>query len=431
MKTTTFAVRFLPSISLFLVTAVLGFAQVTMPQPVLEGETENDKRTRLTGLIDATFSWGSGAVAEHPRVVLSCAHVIFDTYFARWLSGARWFRGWNDGNAPDKAQGQVLNGYFYWRPYAAASRVAERARRWWWLPGGWKKIAKEFDLDAVAYFSYSDDLGGGEYSRTFADGAPWLNTSYLEKWVTGYPSGRYEEGNPLEFRQHLTGGFYPALWREWRGAPSYLTLDDTVETGSGNSGGPVWLRDPDNNEDYMIAGVLVSGAEQAESGISSIGVRATSQRSYKLILDAMRTADEGYGEVTQEREFISGTVEVPDAVSRVLKGKVRKIPGEIKQSVYFTGMPPTLNGAQIDLLIEHEERRDLLIMIQPPKQRKYPVFDGWYEDPGSEDVSLSGEEVPYFYGINPNGRWTLRVLDMESGGDTGRIVSARIRVKSR
>jgi hypothetical protein len=59
------------------------------PQPVAAGKEATRPDYRTTGLIEAVFSWGSGVVAEHPRVVLSCAHVVFDDLYNQWTSGAR------------------------------------------------------------------------------------------------------------------------------------------------------------------------------------------------------------------------------------------------------------------------------------------------------------------------------------------------------
>jgi subtilisin-like proprotein convertase family protein len=401
-------------------------AQV-QPQPIAKGQIETLQPYRLTGLIDAYYGTGSGVVVAHPRVVLSCAHVIYDADFRRWLSGARWFRGYNEDSGPERPDGQVLNGYFYWRAYAAAFRASERARR---RPfGGLRAIAREFNLDAVAYFSYRDNLGNGEYASVFADGAAWLETP-REKWITGYPSGRYREGDPLEFRQHVTGSFSSPLRREVRTARQYLTLENRAETGSGNSGGPVWMRDPDNNSNFVVAGLLVSGAERIPDGVSSIGVHATSARSWRLISSAVETTGLGSAAPTLTASFTEGPVDIPDAVTRVVKGGVQTFPGEIIQSATVSGMPTFLNDVRIDLLVEHDDQTDLLILIQPPRQLRYPVYDGFWDERGNE-VRLDDEDVPMFYGINPNGRWRLYVVDMVSGGDTGRLISAKIRVNAR
>jgi len=402
-------------------------AQVAKPQPIQPDQVESIKPYRLTGLVDAVYGTGSGAVVAHPRVILSCAHVIFDADFRRWLSGARWFRGWNVGTAPERVKGQILNGYFYWRAYAGAFRAAERARK---KPrGALRAVAREFDLDAVAYFSYRDDLGRGEYAEVFPDGAPWLGT-VSDKWITGYPSGRYKVGDPLEYRQHVTGSFRNPLRREVRKARRYLTLDDYAETGPGNSGGPVWMQDPANNRNYMVAGVLVSGAERSVDGFSSIGVHATSARSWQLVTNAVRTADLGYAEQALDASFTDSPVEVPDAVTRVKRGRVRTFPGEIVRSTTVSGMPSFVNDVRLDLVIEHDERTDLLILIQPPRQKRWAIYDGWFDESGNE-VRFDDEDVPMFYGINPNGRWRLYVVDLVSGGDTGRLISATIRISAR
>jgi len=404
--------------------AVDGVRGQVVPLPVEPGRIESDPRYRLTGLIDAYYGTGSGAVVAHPRVVLSCAHVIYDPDFRRWLSGARWFRGYNESSGPERADGQVLNGYFYWRAYAGAFRAAERARR---RPfGGLRAIAREFNLDAVAYFSYRDDLGNGEFASAFDDGAPALRTG-AEKWITGYPGGRYEEGDPLEYRQHVTGPISEPLRREVRTAPRYLTLDDFAETGSGNSGGPVWMQD--SSGEYAVVGILVSGAESETEGFSSIGVHATSARSRQLVDRAVETTGLESAVSSVSASFADSPVEIPDAETRVRRGRERLFPGALVQSVRVSGLPSFLNDVRLDLEIEHGDRTDLLILIQAPRRTRYPLYVGEVDDPGDK-VSFNDEDVPMFYGINPNGRWRIYVVDYVPG-DTGRLISATIRISAR
>lgn len=65
-----------PAIAAVLSSTPLPAAQT--PQPVEAGQEATRTDYRTTGLIETAFAWGSGVVAEHPRVVLSCAHVVFD-----------------------------------------------------------------------------------------------------------------------------------------------------------------------------------------------------------------------------------------------------------------------------------------------------------------------------------------------------------------
>ena len=394
---------------------------VDVPQPVEPGQEAEYSIFRMTGLIEAAYSWGSGAVAEHPRVVLSCAHVVYDDFYGQWTSGARWYRAYNGETAPAREIGQPLNGYFYWRSYATAENAARRAtdRN---FP---RAVAAMFNLDAVAYFSYADDLGGGEQAPVFTDGAARL-ASNSTKWITGYPGGRYAEGDPREYRLHLTGGFDSPLLPEYGNLKNYVTSYYVAETGSGNSGGPVWMTDADGAP--HLAGILVSGAEQANGADSWIGVHATSAQSRALLTAAVATADLGPRAVSQSYDTGPGSP-IPDAITRRLRGQNATRPGEVVRTFRVRGLPKTINSVKIDLVIEHSERRDLDILLTAPGKKRLPIYDGYYDESGA-NVIMEQEEAPLFYGLNPNGTWVLRIRDL-APADTGRLISATVHINAR
>jgi hypothetical protein len=394
---------------------------VQMPQPVAPGEEATRPDYRTTGLIEAALSWGSGVVAEHPRVVLSCAHVVYDADYHRWTSGARWYRAYNGTGAPDASTAESLNGYFYWRSYSAAVKKS--------LSAGGKNVldalAKEFNLDAVAYFSYADDLGDGEYAEVMERGARQI-ASPGAKWITGYPAGRYDEGDLLEYRLHVTGRFASPLLRETGSAKNYVTAYSVAETGSGNSGGPVWMEGYDGKP--QVAGLLVSGAEQAVTGESFIGVHATSKQSLRLIKSAMATAEKAASVVIQPYDTSPDSPEaIPDALTRRRGNQFVTTPGELALPFRVSGLPRTINQVELDLEIEHEDRADLVVFLQSPDRKRLPVYDGEYE---KTEPKFQGRAAPLFYGINPNGRWVLRILDY-SPAKTGRLVSGRVHITAR
>jgi len=407
------------------------------PEPVEPAQVSERPDYQMTGLIEAAYAWGSGVVAEHPGVVLSCAHVVYDNFFRQWTSGALWYKSYNGSGAPDVTTSQILNGYFYWRSYATAVAATERARKRLVdypielpLPERlendyFRAMAAEFNLDAVAHFSYAEDLGGGQFAPVLKNGVARLAAAGA-KWITGYPSGRYAEDDPLAYRLHDTGEFESALLPEFPKRQNYITLYDEVETGSGNSGGPVWMRDVDNQP--AVAGILVSGAEENTEGERFVGVHGTSQQSWNLIAAAMDTVEAG--EKTISRSFpVTGGAVIPDAERFRVPGGKRTKSGELVRSFQVTGLPKTIEEVRVDISINHPARKDLRVVLQTPCKRRLPIYEGAYDTEG-ENVTMDGQEAPLFYGLNPNGTWVLRVLD-EIPADAGQLVSATVHIKAR
>jgi hypothetical protein len=408
-----------------------------VPQPVAQGLEGSRLDYRMTGLIEAPYSWGSGVVVEDNQVVLSCAHVVYDDIFRQWTSGARWYRAYNGSTLPNVQDAKPLNGYFFWRSYSSAVQAAARAQRRLenyplesnvpdavynaWL----RALAREFNLDAVAYFSYAQDLGGGSFARLRADGASLLASDRF-KWITGYPGGRYPEGDPLEYRLHDTGQFRTSLEPEFPSLANYVTAYDEIETGSGNSGGPVWANANDS-PDPVVAGILVSGAELQTEGESLVGVHATSAQSAKLVEAAMAATNETSQTKTHQAVIEGGNV--PDAERVRVPGGNRTKEGQLVRTFKVRGLSKVINEVRVDLDIKHTERRDVRVVLQAPGKRLLPVYDGYYDTPG-EDVKLSGQAVPLFYGLNPNGTWVLRIIDT-TPADVGQLVSATVQITAR
>ena len=386
-------------------------ADIFIPSVVPEGEEVMDAQYELTGLIATPDSYGSGAVATHPRVVVSCAHVIFSTDVMAWTSGAEWFVRWNESSEPEPGTGELFSGYYYWRTYgpaAAATAKAYDAKR-----NTTAFEAREFNLDFVAYFHHSKDLASGEFAMSVENGAPLIADAAVEKTVTGYPQGRYGDEDPAKFRMHVTGPFDGAFKPELRAAKRYLTAYGLAETGSGNSGGPVWVEKPDGTK--VLAAVLVSGQEQPESEQSMIGVHAVSPDGWRLIRSAQNAA--GSGGPTESSFEISGG-DIPDNWT-------------LKRTVRVAKLPKTLVRATLDLEIEHPARSEVTVSVRAPGGKKtFVVYDGEQDENTGTTITLNAEQLSYLYGVNPNGVWTITVDDW-AAGDEGQLVSGRLNLSAR
>jgi hypothetical protein len=204
--------------------------------------------------------------------------------------------------------------------------------------------------------------------------------------------------------------FTGALWPEKKSAPNYLTAYDLAETGSGNSGGPVWV----DSGGLAVAGVLVSGQEQPYYDQSMIGVHAISRDGLRLVESAMNAADSSAPAV-QSFEVEGGVI--PDYWTLVRRVKV-------------SGLPKTVVSASLDIEIEHPYRSEVTISVRAPGRKAAVVYDGLFEESEGTTIKLTGEQVAYFYGAKANGTWTILVDDWELGGE-GRVVSARLNISAR
>ncbi len=210
--------------------------QTYTPAPIPLGDYDNFPYS-VTGIITSPKGSGSGAVARHPRLVFSCAHVVFDSSAVDpWLSDVRWYRRYGGNVSLSEANGQLLRGYFYFSGYSSAARIALAS-------------LEAYSQELVVHFSYEQTANGG-YAGWFDDGVSPLQSTAI-KLITGYPAGLYATGDSRRNQMHQTGPFTRPFTTI---SGPYLQVLE-VSTGPGNSGGPIWVR---SGNEYRLAGLMVS-----------------------------------------------------------------------------------------------------------------------------------------------------------------------------
>ena len=116
---------------------------------------------KFTGIVTAfrtgstSGSRGSGAVSRHPKIVVSCAHVIYDR--GAWIEGDyRWFWKWPSSSQPSSSQGRLMRGAIRWASYHQEARadIARGLR-----PG--TSSSNTFDYDITGHWSFENTAGGG------------------------------------------------------------------------------------------------------------------------------------------------------------------------------------------------------------------------------------------------------------------------------
>ncbi len=333
-----------------------------------------------TGLLRQKEGSGSGSVAIHPRLVLGCAHLNY-TDKTTWLPAGsiEWFWKWNQGNYPANGNGLTLTGYYYFTTYQQNKILYGEGN------------AKTYQYDFVANYSATQDAAGGRAAYWANDGKKFLTVGKLRKRITGYPAGRYIAGDSDQYRMHETD-FSANMAVSFN---NYLSLNG-VETGPGNSGGPVWIW---NNQDWTFAGVVVSGLDTTKGKRSSIGVCSLNQGNWGLILSALSQL--GGAEFLHKKWVPMGALPaaIPDQSS-------------INRTLEVTGLLGAIQTIKINLFARHERGGDLIVTLRSPTGKTVRLTTAVTTALSSPpNLTLTSRSIMGFQGLSPNGSWTLTVKD--------------------
>jgi len=376
----------------------LGHGGSTYPTPVDSADLGLSPYI-YTGLVGAGDWSGSGSVAVHPRLVLGAAHVNFADNNT-WLppGSIQWFWKWNQGEYPADSDGIYLTGYFYFSTYRANAIKYSGAD------------PRSFQLDFVANYSVTQDTAGGLAAGWVEDAKKALTTGGRNKIISGYPAGRYDFGDPDEYRMHTTE-FSDNLEVD---RDNYLGLD-FVETGPGNSGGPVWVWDSGR---WAIAGVLVSGLEWASDGWSSLGVCSLNPGAWSLIVSALQ-------QTGQVGDLLKKTV--------VLGNVPAVIPDQASVGRTFTvsGMVGLVQQVKLSLNIKHSRQGELTVTLRSPSGKTVTLLSAVAKRGSSKaNFTLSGKAVAGFSGLAANGVWVVTVKDSYRD-NTGSLQSGSLEITTR
>ena len=376
----------------------IGMGALGYPTPVDPANSATSPYL-YTGLVSTPDSWGSGGVAVHPRLVLGCGHMNLtdtDTWHPAGL--IEWFWKWNQGGEPTSGDGVALTGYYYFSNYR--SNVLRYGM----------DSPRTFQVDFIANYSATRDLAGGYAGGWVEDGKKYLTTGGRSKMISGYPSGRYDSGDPDEFRMHSTEfSQNMEVDRE-----NYLGLDG-VETGAGNSGGPVWVWE---NGAWAFAGVLVSGLEVALDGWSSIGVCAVNPGAWGLITSALRKTGTASGLFRASVPLANVPEVIPDQSTASVTFPVANVVGVIQ-------------GVKLNLSVNHQRQGDLIVTLRSPTGRTVTLLSAVAKNKASKrNLVFTSKTISGFSGLSANGIWTLTVKDAYRL-DTGSIQSGSLEVTTR
>jgi len=235
------------------------------PSPITHIDVEVFPPYSRTGLLLITGD--SGAVGSAfligPKTLATAAHVIYDDANHAWEPPANteFYRGYSDEIKFYMGDHHVPTAWYKWDSYSnrAQNDTGEEGT----------SSYDTFNLDlAVGFYSDESDYVSHEEPYIITTGDISILRDPRDKMIVGYPSD--DDAIPLNEQglMHRAGpADYKTFWypltkdpSTWRDSENFwFSLYDMqgVNSYSGNSGGPIFVRDDDNR--WVGAAVLVGG----------------------------------------------------------------------------------------------------------------------------------------------------------------------------
>jgi subtilisin-like proprotein convertase family protein len=224
------------------------------------------------------------------------------------------------------------------------------------------------------------------------------------KKITGYPSGQYSSGDPLNYRYRMHETV-PFDHKATAGYESYLEITG-VTTYGGNSGGPIWGW---VNRRWAHAGVVVSSDSK-----TMVGVVANHPSGMGLIFSALRDQFPD-SPVIQNSFPVGGVGAIPDA-------------GTLTKTFTVASMLGGVKTIHLSLDAPHQRRGDLIVTLRNPSGKTVRLTTAVSTASSSPpNLTLSSKGVSGFSGLSPNGVWTLSIKDCYRK-NTGSLRSASLQI---
>ena len=336
---------------------------------------------------------GSAAVAQDPRLLYSCAHLVYD-YWYGWASRFSFKRGYSSFRAP--------TGYVPARGYVPLQGYEQN---------------EDFDLDFVVAYGGVNRSFGPQLS-THPSPRAAVEASDVYKMIVGYPADLDHTWRSYTgyWYMHQTGPFTRAYVDN---NPSTLGGEyraQNTTTGRGNSGGPLLVWDGNG---WNLAGILVSGSDYSDWDWWS-GVYVLGSESVLVARDALGFSLDGETHAVRNSNFW--------AAANPSRSYVRR-------SFDLRHAPPQTLDVSLDLSIYTGRRGDLDVFVRSPRGRVHRVTRHTLdmEDPEASrpDLILAGENLSgTFADVAGRGTWSLFFRDMVRGNPSS-FFEATLTLRSR
>jgi Proprotein convertase P-domain len=312
---------------------------------------------------------GSGVVTRDPRLIYSCAHVFYEN--GRWSTDFYFSRAYNKATRPVAADGIGPRGIHYFTSYSP-------------------KADEQNNSDQTFAVDFSIVYGNSNFGTPkgyFRNGGAAL-TSGNVKQIVGYPAIIFTTGALGGYFQHTTGQF-PNAGEQILG--NFYEFEG-VNSGPGNSGGPVFVQDTASGEE-LLAGILVSGyRDRIRCGVVAISPA----------VDVL--ASKALNSVSVSRSFSNFTkLPLPD--------KSKKFS---KSSVEVSGFSGDVIDLKLSMSVDTKRRGDIDVFLKSPSGRTRWVS----KRSGGDAANLKIKNMDLtktFSGSTASGTWELKIRDAVAG----------------
>lgn len=316
------------------------------------------------GLLETEFRngyyRGSATVARDSRILFSCAHLVYDRGI--WAEDYTFHRAWHSRTYPATRLGVSPRGFHYFTAYTKAARYTNGESN------------ASFANDFTVFYgsrSFGPAVRVKEYSgKTLATTRP--------KRILGYPSTIDFTGDRGYAYQHSTGWFPN---RAYRIRDEYYDFYG-VSTGSGNSGGGIFLRDPVTGND-ILAGILVSG------GYRSAGVVAMDESTRSLARSAIGSAQSSW------------------TIANASSASLQESGGTLVRSLPAYEAAGSLESLTLDLELTGVKKSAPVVFLQSPSGRMRRIS---VPDARQGIIRIQGRDAANaFRGSSAQGTWSVRI----------------------
>lgn len=348
---------------------------------------------------------GSGVVAQDPRLLFTCAHLLY--YKGRWAELVAFRRSWNSEYAPDDSPTVFARGFYYFSSYKAN-----------------KKRLYDYDIDFAVAFAKAGEtfgpaaLGLNAGSGGDPDGLGNLTSKSTSKMILGYPFYFFDADanfKSAHLYMHQTGAFTGAGPNNDAFYPIFSTFYgiNYVSSGPGHGGAPLLVQ---KDADWRVAGIVVNGAYDG-TGIAVIDSYAKSVANAALAAAAADIPDTAGSSTFTAAAKLKKPLVLPDGGTKFTTLKIA-----------FSRIPGWVTKVLLDLNITADKRGDLEVSVRSPAGRVYLVAN---PDPtvSGTDLVLNGHDISgAFSRSKPNGKWEVFVRDAATNGSRAQVNSAALQL---